>query len=234
MAALFRNRTGILTRAVSGLMALAIVGVAAVGYAATTLLDAVLAEVNGAIITASDATIARALGLFGTQQSKKPIQAADVSHLVDAWLIDAEAARLQIAPSAAEFEDAWRTIAGRVGGMDALRRWLDRAGLDEAWVKRLVEADLRGRRFVDVRFRAFVFVTEEDVTKALGPGPHTVDARERAVVVLREDAVNRELAAWLADARARATIRTTGAEGTGLPLLFPLPVPVEEGTTAPR
>jgi len=68
------------------------------------------------------------------------------------------------------------------------------AGLDEAWVKRLVEADLRGRRFVDVRFRAFVFVTEEDVTKALGPGPHTVDARERAVVVLRETP---STASWL-------------------------------------
>jgi hypothetical protein len=216
------------------MMALAIVGVAAAGYAATTLLDAVLAEVDGAIITASDATIARALGLFGTQQSEKPIRTADVSHLVDAWLIDAEAARLQIAPSVAEFEDAWRTIAGRVGGMDALRSWLDRAGLDEAWVKRLVEADLRGQRFVDVRFRAFVFVTEEDVTKALGPGPHTVDARGRAVDALREEAAKQELAAWLADARTRAAIRTTGAEGTGLPLLFPPPAPAGTATTAPR
>jgi len=215
-------------------MALAIVGVAAAGYAATTLLDAVLADVNGATIAASDATIARALGLFGFRPSEKPIHAADVRHLVDAWLIDAEATRLQIAPTAAEVDDAWQTVAERVGGMDALRRWLDRAGLDEAWVKRLVEADLRWQRFVDVRFRAFVFVPEEDVAKALGPGSHAMDARARAVGVLREEAVNRDLASWLADARAGAAIRTTGAEGTGLPLLFPLPAPADATTTAPR
>jgi len=214
-------------------MALAIVAFAAAGYAATTLLDAVLAEVNGAIITASDATIARALGLFGFRPSERPIQAADVRHLVDAWLLDAEAARLQIAPSAAEVEDAWQTVAERVGGMDTLRRWLDRGGLDEAWVKKLVEADLRCQRFVDVRFRAFVFVPEEDVTRALGRGPHTLDARARAVGVLREEAVNREQAAWLADARAGAAIRTTGAEGAGLPLLVPLPAPADAATTAP-
>ena len=83
-----------MTRAFSGLMVLAIVAVAAAGYAATTLLDAVLAGVNGTTITASDATIARALGLFGMQRSEKPIQAADVSLLVDAWLIDAEAASM--------------------------------------------------------------------------------------------------------------------------------------------
>ena len=223
-----------MTRARSGLMALAIVAFAAAGYAATTLLDAVLADVNGATIAASDATIARALGLFGFRPSEKPIHAADVRHLVDAWLIDAEATRLQIAPTAAEVEDAWQTVAERVGGMDALRRWLDRAGLHEAWVKKLVEADLRWQRFVDVRFRAFVFVPEEDVANALGPGPHTMDARARAVGVLREEAVNRDLASWLADARAGAAIRTTGAEGTGLPLLFPLPAPADAATTAPR
>ena len=216
------------------MMALAIVGVAAAGYAATTLLDVVLAEVNGTTVTASDATIAKALGLFGVRSSEKPIQAADVKHLVDACLIDAEAARLQITPSSAEVEQAWQTVAGRVGGMDTLRRWLDRADLDEAWVKKLVEADLRWQRFVDVRFRAFVFVPEEDVTKALGPGLHTMEARAQAVGVLREEAVNRELAAWLADARPRAAIRTTGAEGTGLPLVFPLPAPADSATTAPR
>jgi len=223
-----------LTRAFSGLMVLAIVAVAAAGYAATTLLDAVLAGVNGTTITASDATIARALGLFGMQRSEKPIQAADVSLLVDAWLIDAEATRLQIAPSAADVEEAWQAVAARVGGADALRHWLVQADLDEAWVRKLVEADLRWQRFVDVRFRAFVFLSEEDVTTALGPGPHTMDARERAARALREEAVKRELAAWLADARIHAAIRTTGAEGTGLPLLFPFPAPVDATTTAPR
>lgn len=223
-----------MTRAGAGLAALAIVGLAAPGAAATTLLDAVLADVNGAIIAASDATIARALGLFGFQPSEQPIQAGDVSRLVDAWLIDAEAARLQIAPSAAELEDAWRSVAGRVGGTDALRRWVDRAGLAEAWVRKLVEADLRGQRFIGIRFRAFVFVPEEDVLKELGPGPHSPDTRAQAIDALREEGVKRELAAWLVDARSRAVIRTTDEERRGLPLLFPLPAPAGPATAGPR
>jgi hypothetical protein len=204
------------------------VGSAGAGYTATAFLDAVLADVNGMTITASDATIARALGLFGIRQSEKPIQAADVKQLVDAWLIDAEAARLQIEPSPAEVEEAWKAAAGRVGGMDAMRSWVDQAGLDEEWVRKSVEADLRRQRFVEVRFRAFVFVSEEDVTKAIGPGPHVPEVREKAVNVLREEVTARDLAAWLAEARARATIRTTDAEKAGLPLPFPLPAPAGE------
>jgi len=234
MAALFRNRPGVLAWRLSGLVVMAIVGAAPAGYASTAFVDAILADVNGAIVTASDAAIARGLGLFGTPPSDAPIRTVDVGRLVEAWLIEQEAARLQIQPSPPEVEEAWQTVAGRMGGMDALRRWLDRVGLDEAWVKKLVEAELRWRRFIDVRFRAFVFVPEEDVTKAIGPGPHAPEVREKTVDALREDATARELAAWLTEARARATIRTTDAEKAGLPLPFPLPTPAGGPETTPR
>lgn len=210
------------------------VGSAGAGYTATAFLDAVLADVNGMTITASDAAIARGLGLFGIRQSEKPIQAADVKQLVDAWLIDAEAARLQIGPSPAEVEEAWKAAAARVGGMGALRGWLDQAGLDEAWVRRLIDADLRRRRFIEVRFRAFVFVSEEDVTKAIGPGPHVPEVREKTVNALREEVTARDVAAWLAEARARAAIRTTDAVKAGLPLPFPLPAPAGGPDATPR
>ena len=223
MAVVFRNRTRVLTRALAGLLVALAFAAANPGYAATTFLDAVLAEVDGAIITASDAAIGKALGLFGLEASPASIHTADVQRLVDVWLAIAEADRLQIAPSPSDVEEAWGAAAARLGGTDVLRSWLDQAALDEAWVKRLVEADLRWRRFIEVRFRAFVFVSEEDVTKAIGPGPHTPDVREKTVNALREEITQRELAAWLAEARGRATIRITGAEGTGLPLPFALP-----------
>lgn len=233
MAVVFRNRTRVLTRPLSGLLVALMVGSAGVGYTATAFVDAVLADVNGMTITASDATIARALGLFGIRQSEKPIQATDVKQLADAWLIEAEAARLQIGPSPAEVEEAWKAAAARVGGMDALRGWLDQARLDEAWVRKLVEADLRWRRFIEVRFRAFVFVSDEDVTQAIGPDPHDPEVHEKAVNELREEITDRELRAWLAEAHSRATIRTTGAEGTGLPLPFGLPRYGEGAATSP-
>lgn len=234
MAVVFRNRPRVLTRALSGLLVALMVGSAGAGYTATTFLDAVLADVNGMTITASDVTIARALGLFGIRQSEKPIQAADVKQLVDAWLIEAEAARLQIEPSPAEVEEAWKAAAARVGGIDALSGWLDQAGLDKEWVRKLVEADLRWQRFIEVRFRAFVFVSDEDVTKAIGPGPHAPEIRETTVSALREEVTARDVAAWLAEARTGATIRITDAEKAGLPLPFPLPAPSGAPETTPR
>jgi len=212
-----------LTRTLVGLFVALAVGAAHAGYAATTFLDAVLAEADGAVVTASDAAIGKALGLFGLEASPASIHTADVQRLVDARLVIAEADRLRIVPSPSEVEEAWRVAAARVGGTDVLRGWLDEAGLDEPWVRKLVEADLRWRRFIEVRFRAFAFVTEEDVIKAIGHGPHTPDAREKTVNVLREQITRRELTAWLAEARARAAVRTTGAEGVGLPSPFPLP-----------
>lgn len=220
MATLLRNRPRVLTRVLLGLLAAFAVGVAAPADAAATFLDAVLADVDGAIVTASDAAVGKALGLFGLEAAPASIHAADVQRLAEAWLAIAEADRLQIAPSPTDIEEAWGAAAARVGGMDALRGWMDQAGLDEVWVRKLVEADLRWRRFIEIRFRAFVFVSEEDVTKVIGPGPHTPDARERAARVLREEMTRRELTAWLAEARSRATVRLTGAEETGLPPPF--------------
>lgn len=234
MAALLRHRTGLLAWGLPGLVAAAIVGATSAGHASTALLDAVLADVNGAVISASDAGIARALGLFGITPSDEPIRTADVDRLVDAWLIEREAARLQILPSSAEVEEAWQSVAGRVGSADALRGWLEQADLDEAWVKKLVEADLRWRRFIDVRFRAFVFVPEEDVTQAIGSGPHAPEIREKTVDALREDAVRRELTAWLAEARAGAVVRTTDAAAAGLALPFSLPTRADRTQAAPR
>jgi hypothetical protein len=185
--------------------------------------DAVLADVNGTIITASDVAIARALSLFGMTPSAAAIQPADVRQLADARLIEAEAVHLQIVPSAADTDLAWQTAVDRLGGQDVLRRWVDRAGLDEGMVRRLLEANLRWRRFIDLRFRPFVFITEEEVTQAIGPGPHPHETRERAIAQLRDAAIAREQTVWLTEARARATIRYGELGAAGMPLPFGMP-----------
>ncbi len=199
--------------------------VAAPGSAAAVFLDAVLADVNGTADTASDVAVARALSLFGMEPSSAPIRADDVRRLVDARLMEAEAARLEIAPPPADVEDAWRAAADRLGGMEILRRWMDQTGLDEGWARSLVEADLRRRRFVELRFRAFVFITDEEVERTLGPGPHTPEKRAQAVKALEEAAVAREATAWLAEARARAIIRYADIGEAGIPVPIPMPAP---------
>jgi hypothetical protein len=49
---------------------------------------------------------------------------------------------------------------------------------DRARAWRLIEADLRVERFVDLRFRAVVFVTNRDVDEALGTGPRDESGRD--------------------------------------------------------
>jgi hypothetical protein len=198
-----------------------------------TFLDAFLAAVDGTGITASDIALARALSLLGFHPSDQPIAMADVERAVDAGLIEREAAGVGIRPTPEEAEEAWRAAAERVGGMVSLTGWLATAGIDEAWARRMVQVDLRWRRFIDLRFRAFVFVSEADLAKALGPGPHPVELRERTRKALETEAANRELAGWLAEERKRVAVRYAWPGEEAVPLPFPMPPssPGGEGST---
>jgi hypothetical protein len=223
VAVLPRNRSRLL-RAVLGLaLALVAGGICSAGQAAESFLDAALASVDGRMIAASDVTIARALSLFGARPSDAPIQIPDARRLVDTRLIEQEAVQLTIGGSPQEIEEAWRAAAERIGGMPALRAWIDQAGLTEAWVRKLVEEDLRWRRFIDVRFHSFIFVSEDEVTQALGPGEHSPEVRERTREKLQTDATNRDVEAWLVEARKRATIRYAEFGEEGVPEPIPMP-----------
>ena len=221
MAILHRNRPRLLRIAAGfGLAVLLCVASAAV---AATFLDAVLAGVAGSAIVASDVAAARGLSLFGARPSDAPIRKGDAERLVDGRLIDQEAAQLAIGGNPQEAEEAWQAAAERVGGMAALHAWMDRSLLDEAQVRRLVEADLRWRRFVDLRFRAFVFISEAEVTAALGTETNSQEVREGIRERLRAEATDRDLAEWLSEARKRVSVRYAALGEGGIPLPFLMP-----------
>ena len=221
MAILHRNRPCILSVAAGS--SLAVLLCAASAAAAATFLDAVLADVAGSMIVASDVAVARGLSLFGARPSDAPIRKGDAERLVDGRLIDQEAAQLAIGGNPHEAEEAWQAAAERVGGMAALHAWMDRSLLDEARVRRLVEADLRWRQFVDLRFRAFVFISEAEVTAALRPETHSPEVREGTRERLRAEATDRDLAEWLVEARKRVTVRYAALGEGGILLPFPMP-----------
>lgn len=190
---------------------------------AATVVDAVLAEVGGEPVTASDVGLARALGVFGLSPSVSPIGAADVERVVSARLEIAEAERLGIAPSEAERDRAWAETAARLGGPDAVAAWLADAAVELAWARRLVAQDLARRQFVDLRFRAFVFVTEAEVDAALGPGEHAPAERERQREALREAETERRRAEWLAQIPDQVPVRLRLAPGATVPVPLPMP-----------
>jgi hypothetical protein len=102
-----------------------------------------------------------------------------------------------------------------------LTRWLRLADVDMAWARRLADDDLTMRQFVELRFRALAFIPEADLAAALGPGTHDEGAREAMRARLEAEAARRQLAEWLADARARASIRLYVIESGQVP--NPLP-----------
>jgi len=211
---LSRRPTTLLT-----VVALALTTIAASG---TTLVDAVLAEVEGQVITASDAALARALSLFGLSPSSEAIGYDDAERLITARLVVNEARRLGIGGTEDEVEQAWEAAARRVGGEAVLDGWLEQAGVGRAWARAMVAADFDWRRFIDLRFRAFVFVPVDDVLAELGPGDHSPAARARVRAALEEREVERRLGEWRAETERRVTVRRL--LGPGDSVACPLPM----------
>jgi hypothetical protein len=191
----------------AGAAALVIALVVPLGAAAQpVVIDRLLATVGGRTITASDVALARALGLFDFTPVATPIAARDVERLVRVRLVLAEAERLAIEVEPSEVEAAWRALAERHGGDAALAAWLAEHAVEPAWARRMLRDHLRHARFIELRFRAFVFVPEQDVTAALGPGEHEAAARDRARDRLRSEAAARAVAEWLEEAAGRVPI----------------------------
>jgi hypothetical protein len=202
----------------------AILGLALLATAATAadrrLADAVLADVGGRLVTLSDVAVARALDLFGLEPSDGPITEREIDRYLDAQLAVSEAIQLGIGVSADEVDRAWEAAGG-----PALGARLAEAGVSPAWARRLVEADLRADRFVEVRFRAFAFVTDADLEQALGPGPHDEAQRERTRARLRDELAARALATWTQEAARRIGLRRLDTPPGPWPAPFSLAPP---------
>ena len=186
------------------------------------LMDAVLAEIESRPVMLSDLTLARALGVLGLEPSAGPVTDADLARYLDAQLAVREASQLAIEVSPADVDRAWELSGGA-----ALASRLAAAGIEPAWARRLLEADLVVARFVDLRFRDFAFVTDFDVDEALGPGPHDEATRARTRDRLRAEMVARAFATWKEDARKRIAIgRIPGVTGPWPPPFTLGPGPV--------
>ena len=207
---------------IGAIVALALLLVAANGGAADVqVVDLALAQVGDRLVTLSDVTLSRALGLYGMAATDGPISPADLEHYLDAQLAVREAIQLAVEVAAEDVQRAWDARGGTT-----LAAWLDCIGVDPAWARRLIEADLRAQRFVDLRFRAFAFVSDADVDAALGPGPQDEAARSHARERLEAERVARALAAWRARTRERTPIRyLTGTASGPWPAPFPRPGP---------
>jgi hypothetical protein len=199
------------------------VGLALVCAAGAAPLDRLLGVVDARTVAASDIALARALGAHGFTPSTDPITRADVERFVDVLLMLEEADRIGVAVEEAQIERAWAAVATRAGGQAALQRWLDAHAIEGAWVRRLLQADLRRVGFFEARFAAFVFPDEAAIAGRLGPGPPAEAAREQARQALAREAAERAQAEWLEAARKRAAILILLPDDAAVAPPFPPP-----------
>jgi parvulin-like peptidyl-prolyl isomerase len=115
-------------------------------------IDRMLAVVGGQMITLSDVTAARDLGLQTAGTSADPVRSI-LSKLIDRELILDEVERYAPPePSPQAVDDELATVRGRFASPAAFDLALARSGMDEKQVREILRQDLRIRAYEDQRF----------------------------------------------------------------------------------
>lgn len=118
------------------------------------ILDRVLAVVGGDVITLTDVTAARDLGLATAGDSGDPIRTV-LSQLIDRELVLVEVERYAPPEPAADAVDAEvANVRARFASADAFNAALLRSGIDEKHLRETLRQDLRIRRYEEQRFAA--------------------------------------------------------------------------------
>ena len=116
------------------------------------VIDRVLAVVSGDLITLSDVTAARDLGLQTAEGAADPIRAV-LSKLIDRELVLAEVERYgPPEPGSAAIDAEVRVVRARFASTSAYVDALMRSGIDEAHLRETLRQDLRIREYEDQRF----------------------------------------------------------------------------------
>ncbi len=118
------------------------------------IIDRVLAVVAGQIITLSDVTAARDLGLEHADGAPDPIRAI-LSKLIDRELLLAEVDRYAPPePAAAAVSDAVQDVRARFPSPTAFDAALVRSGIDQRHLRETLRQELRVRAYLAQRFPA--------------------------------------------------------------------------------
>ena len=195
---------------------------------AQQLVDQIITLVNDGIITRTDllwglALDPKAPNPSGSVSSDLLRQKLDV--MIDQRLIAQEAGRVPSASVTQEEIDERRTSLIRQFKSEAeFRQRVESVGLTPQRIDDLIREMILIERFIEFRFRSFVFVTEQDVQRYYdeklapevrkgGQVPPTLDqtiegvtVRESINKILKQEKINEEIDSWLSAARQRADI----------------------------
>lgn len=129
-----------------------IVAVLAVGVVRAETIDRVLAVVAGQLITLSDVTAARDLGLQSAAGAADPVRAI-LAQLIDRELVLAEVDRYAPPePTTQAVDREVQRVRARFPSPEAFNAALARSGVDEQHLRETLRQDLRMTAYLDQRF----------------------------------------------------------------------------------
>lgn len=190
------------------------------GPQSVRLVDRIAAIVNGDVISESDIRWYLALDPDLADHPGPPDREVRALHqLIDQRLLDQEAEKLPaIEISAAEVQEYLTDLIARFPSESVFRRRIEEAGLDADTLREIARHRLEILRFIDFRFRSFVFVSDQEiqsayqqkvvaVARARGQEPPALE-QVRGVLekIISDEKVTSELIAWLDEARRTAEI----------------------------
>jgi hypothetical protein len=185
------------------------------------VIDRLVAVVNGDPITESDLLWFLALdpevpeGRFSDELKRIALGQA-----IDQQLLYQEAQKLpSLEVSQDEVNKYISELTSRVASESIFRRRLDAVGLDQTIRQEIVKRRLVILQFIEFRFRAFVFVSDEEIqsyyqsrvvprAQERGQTPPPLDQTLRSIIekTIIEDKVASELSVWFEEARRRSEI----------------------------
>ena len=179
------------------------------------IIDRIAVSVGNAVITQSE--IDREIRITAFLNNTQPDFSAEARKQAADRLVEQKLVRREIqlsrypAPPASEVEPRFKSLAARYPNAQAFRQALEKYGITEQELRDHLLWQLTLLRFVDVRFRPGVQVSEQDVReyfeKKVKPASASLDdVRETIEQVLIAERVDRDLDQWLKLARRRVGV----------------------------
>lgn len=182
------------------------------------IVDRIVAIVDRHAITLSEAEQAMELGMLRGRGKLEPPEV--VESLIESYLIEREVRRYPGEPPAVDdMDQAVASVRDSFSSEEAFHRALVARGMSEKALKRLLEQQLTITRYLENRFRALIYVNddeiqsyyEEDLVPTLRASGEAVPELQSVTgpirEILREKKFNRRVDTWIESLKARAHIR---------------------------
>jgi parvulin-like peptidyl-prolyl isomerase len=183
--------------------------------ASAEVIDRVLAVVAGQLITLSDVTAARDLGLQSAEGAADPVREI-LSKLIDRELIVAEVDRYAPPePGVQAIESALEEVRSRFATAEAFQTALAGAGMTEAHLRETLRQNLRIRGYYEQRFTVVLPGEDElgryyreraDAFTRNGSTASFEDVRQQVLQMYITERRNALAEEWIAGLRRRADI----------------------------